>query len=222
MSKKKKLLVSLILIICIIGLVWGICTIARFCKMQRIYGKLKEYTEYDNYYFKTSLIENGKTTTETEALYKEEVGKLVSGSGIYTWVSGNRAYMIDEESQKAYVLDADENSLLVSYEMFASTIPGYNKNIFERILLAGDISNKIKTVKDGNQKLILIQVKEKNAIKSIWINKESCKPLKATIEFSNGDIMQYTYELQFNVVTAKEVALPDLTEYTLIDSMSNE
>ncbi len=221
MSKKRKILISLILIICIIGLVWGICTIVRFCTIQSIYGKVKEFIKYDNYYFKTSLTDKEKTTV-TEAFYRDGIGKLLAENGIYTWVSANRAYMVDEETQKAYVLETDENALIVSYDMFASIIPGYNKNIFERILLAGNVSNKIKTVTEGEQKLILVQIKEKNVIKTIWIDKESSKPVKASIEFSNGDILQYKYELKFNVVKSKEVALPDLTQYTLVDNVSNE
>ena len=77
MSKKMKILIALILILIVIGLVFGIGTICRFIKLQSIWSRLDRNIEKDNYYMETTIVNNG-ISTKTLTYYKEGIGKFVS------------------------------------------------------------------------------------------------------------------------------------------------
>lgn len=211
----KIFLIILITALIIISFILGITTIVKYIKLSNIYKKIDKYIAYDNFYLKTTQIIDNETT-ETEAYYRNGKSKQIASNGIYTWTDGERAYLVDEENITIYTLSLEKNFALVSYNMFASPIQGYNYNFINKLLLAGDINTTIKkeTI-DGND-YYCIKTKENSAIKKVWIEKNSSKIKKATIIFSNGDVFNYEYELLFNSVKASEVSLPDITGYKLI------
>ncbi len=217
MSIKKKIGIIILILILIIGLFYGIRAIKNFCIIQGIFNEVKENVQKENYYLRNTVTHNGESTL-SKIFYKDGIGKMVAENGVYTWVDGKDAYMVDEENKKIYVLDLEKSLGLVSNEMFASLIPGYSKNPFERFIMFGSPLNKIKSDKIDDKKCYMLQIKEENNIKTYWIEKNSKKPVKATIEFSNGDIYQYEYELQFGVTKIKDVELPDISEYTRIEN----
>ncbi len=218
MSKKLKFLIILITIVACIGLFCGIRAIRNIIILNKTISKLEENIEKDNYYLKTTVKIKDETSS-TEVFYKDGIGKNVTTSGIYTWVDGEKAYMIDEENKKAYRMEiSDENSIvLVSNKMFASLIPGYSKNMLERFTIAGNLENSIKSEKVNNEKCYKITVKEGEATKSVWVTKSRAFPIKAEIRFSNGDVFEYEYDLKFFITKLKDVELPDLSEYTFYD-----
>lgn len=217
MKKVLKLLLKIIVILlAIIGLIFGIATIVKFIKLNGIYKKANEYLSYDSFYLKTSLSNNGTLQSQTEAYYKNGTSKLLASNGIYSWTDGERAYLVDEENDTVYTLGIETNFALVSYNMFASSIPGYNNNFVDRLLLAGNANTSIKKEKIDNKTYYCIQTKENLATKKVWVEKDSSKIKKATIEFSNGDVFNYEYELEFNSVRVSDVKLPDITGYKLI------
>lgn len=207
----------LIILIVIIGFTFGIATIVKFIKLNGIYKNINKYVKYDSFYLKTSLFSNDTLQSETEAYYKNGTGKLVASNGVYSWTDGERAYLVDEENDTLYTLGTEYNFALVSYNMFASSIPGYNSNFINRLLLAGNVNTTIKKEKIGANDYYCIKTRENLAIKKVWVEKNSSKIKKATIEFSNGDIFNYEYELEFNVVKVSDVKLPDITGYKLIN-----
>ncbi len=223
MSKKLKFLIILITIIVLIGFFGGIRAIRNVIILNKTISKLEENIEKDNYYLKTSMKIKDEISN-TEIFYKDGVGKNVTSSGIYTWVDGKNAYMVDEENKKVYTMEiSEENSkLLVSNEMFASLIPGYSKNIFERFVMASNLENSIKSEKINDEKCYKISVKEGETTKTVWITKSRAFPIKAEIRFSNGDVFEYEYDLKFFITKLKDVELPDLSEYTFYDYETKE
>ena len=147
---------------------------------------------------------------------------MVAENGIYTWVDGEKAYMVDEENKTIYNLDIENSIGLVSSEMFASFVPGYSKNAIERFIMAASLQNKIKSDKIDDKKCYMIQINEEGYTKTYWIEKVSKKPLKAKIEFEDGQVYEYDYQLQFNVTKLKDVELPDITDYTIIEAQAND
>lgn len=212
----KKVLKVLIIIIAIIGFIFGITTIVKFIKLNNIYKKIDKYVAYDCFYLGTLQESNGEKI-ETEAYYRNGTSKQIASNGIYTWTDGERAYMVDEENSTIYTLSLENNISLVSYNMFAAPIQGYNAGFVDRILLAGDVNTTIKKEKIEETDYYCIKTKENNAIKKVWVEKKSSKIKKATIEFSNGDVFNYDYELSFNSVNAADVKLPDITGYKLVN-----
>lgn len=219
MSKKLTLLIIIISFFVIIGLIFGIMAIYRFCVIQSIFGKIEENIGIENYYLKTTFINQKGEETVTEAYYREGIGKNIASNGVYTWVDGKDAYMVDEANKKIYILDIEsENSIsLVSNSMFASLVPGYNKNTFQRFLMACNLNIKIKSEKIDNKKYYVIEDSNQEAIKTVWISKDRKNPVKSKVRFKNGKTIEYKYELKFLVAKLKNVELPDISEYTLID-----
>ncbi len=218
MSKKLKFIICLIIILAIIGTIFGSLAIYRFFTFQKIFKKIDENVSKENYYMKTTLT-NGEEKPITEALYKDGIGKNIASNGVYTWVKNETAYMVDEASKKIYALDINniENSIiLVSSDMFVSAIPGYYENIFGRILLACNLNISIKTGKLGEEKCYIIKSKEKNSNKIVWVSKDRKNPIRAELELKNGEKIVYEYEIKFNTVKIKDIELPDISEYEIV------
>lgn len=213
----KKILKTLLIILIIIGFLFGITTIVKYIKLNRIYKKANELNSYNSFYLKTSFKKNDEDESIIEAFYREGKSKMLASNGIYTWTDGEKAYLIDEENSTIYTLDIEDNFALTSYNMFSSPIQGYNKNFVDRLLLAGDVSTTIKKEKIEGKNFYCIKTKENEATKKVWIEKDNSKIKKAEIEFSNGDHFYYDYELTFDSVRSSELNLPDITGYTLIN-----
>lgn len=221
MGKKFKFIIAIFVLISIIGLICGIRAIKNFYVVEKIYNSIQGNVERDNYYLRTEIKHNEENSV-TKIYYKDGIGKMVAENGIYTWTNGKDAYLVDEENETLHILKLEESFGLVSNEMFASFIPGYGKNVFERFIMAASLQNKVKSDKIDNKKCYKIQIREENYIKTYWIEKNSNKPIKAKIEFSDGNIYEYNYQLQFNVTKIKDIELPDITEYTKIEIQSND
>ena len=46
--------------------------------------------------------------------------------------------------------------------------------------------------------------------------------VKAKVELTNGETFDYSYELKFNTTKLKDVELPDITEYSIINGENGE
>ena len=214
---KKKIGIIILVILVLIGFIYGIRAIRNFIIIQNIFCEVQENAKKENYYLRTTITHSGESSL-SKIFYKNGIGKMVAKNNLYTWVDGEKAYMVDEENKTMYTLDLEKSLGLVSNEMFASLIPGYSRNIFERFIMAGSVQNKIKSEKVDDKKCYKIQIREDDNVKTYWIEKNSKKPIKASITFSNGDNYQYDYELQFGVTKIKDVELPDISQYTIIEN----
>lgn len=220
MSKKFLAGIILIIVVAFIGLFTSIRAIKNFVIIEKIFDEVMVNIQKENYYLRTTMNYDGKTSI-TKTYYKKGIGKLVSDNGIYTWADGEKAYMVDEVNKTVYNLDLNNSLGLVSNEMFASLIPGYSKSAFEKFLMFAQFRNSIRSEKIDNKKCYKVKVTEENCIKTYWIEKNSKKTIKATIEFLDGNIYEYNYELQFNVTKNIDVELPDIAEYK-IKEMGND
>lgn len=218
MSKKLVLGIIVTIVILIIGLSFGITTIVKFCKLQSIISNIKEDIAKDNYYIKIKTTYNGNTTSETETFYKEGIGKLVSETGTYTWTDGNEAYYIDENQKKARKLSLENDiQLLVTNTKLASLYPTVSKKVFQRFVLIGKPENKIRTVKEDGKKYTYIEIKEENYTKSYWLDKNRDILVKAKLELASGEIYEYEYEIKYHATKLRDVELPDLSTYTILE-----
>ena len=223
MNKKFLFLLFFIFLIIIIGMIFGIITIYRFSILQDISRKINDNIKKDNYHMTTTVTSDDGTTNTTEAFYRNNVGKLVASNGIYTWADGEYAYMVDEEKKTVYLLNINnENIGLVSYSMFASVVPGYNNTIIERLFLAGNLNNKIKKSKLNDKDCFMIKIIDEKYNKTVWIDMVNAIPIKAEIEFDNGSKISYDYIIKFNETRLKDIDLPSIDDYTLIDAENEE
>lgn len=224
MSKKLKVIISLIVVLVMIGIIFGSLAIYRFFTFQKIFNKTDENISKENYYIKTTLT-NGEEKTSTEAFYKDGIGKNIASNGVYTWVKDETAYMVDEENKKIYPLDISNNGnaiILVSNDMFASVIPGYYENIFGRVLLACNLNISISSEKIEEKECYKIKQKDNKSQKTIWITKDRKTPIKAELELTSGEKIIYDYEIKFNTTRITDVELPDISDYKVIDYKTGE
>ena len=221
MRKKANFLIVLIIVFVIIGLVFGIATMYRFIKLQSIWSRVDENVEKDNFYMETTIVNNG-VSKKTQTYYRDGIGKFVSNDGKYIWFNGTEAYSVDETNKTANQLDENETIGIVYKESFASLYHGYTNSFFERLMIAGNLSNKIKTQYFNGEKCIVIEIKEKNYTKTFWITEKIKDLVQAKMEFSNGDVYEYKYEIKFHTTKLKDVELPDISEYTMIGNSTEE
>lgn len=221
MNKKTKILVGIVILILLIGFIFGISTIVKFCKLQSILSKVNENVEKNNFFMRTTIVNKGVSQI-TETYYRDGVGKFVSNNGTYIWSDGTNAYSIDEINKTAIILDTNETIGVINKESFASLYPGYTDGFFKRLMIAGNVSTKIKTDYHNGKKCTIITVVENEYTKTFWISKEMNNLIKAEIEFANGDIYEYKYDLIFHSTQLIDVRLPDITEYTITNGATGE
>ncbi len=219
MSKKMKFLINFIIILLIIGLVFGISTIVRFSKLQSIWSRVEENVEKENYYMETTIVNKG-ITTKTKTYYKDGVGKFVSQNGTYIWFDGKNAYSVNETEKTMNMLNPNEEIGVVYKESFASLYPGYSYNLFDKIMIAGNLSNTIKTQYFNGQKCIMIEIKDDVYTRTYWITDDFKNLVQAKITFTNGDVYEYKYDIKFHTTKLSDIELPNITEYTIIDNAS--
>lgn len=220
MSKKTKVLICLTLVLVVIGLVFGTITIYRFIKIQKILSRVEENVAKNNFYMETTIINKG-TTKKTQTYYRDGVGKFVSVDGTYTWFDGEKAYIVDEENELIKNIPEDENIAIITEKSFASLYPCFNNNFFGRLMFAGNLNNKIKTQGYNGKKCTVIEVNENEYTKYFWITKDLSELVYAKVEFSNGDIYEYKYDIKFHSTKLKDIELPDFSKYTTVED-SNE
>ena len=213
----KKLFVGLIIaiIFIVIGFLFGTITMVRFLNLNTIYSALDEYVEKENYTLVTTVKYNDQTI-KTEMRYVDGIGKNIAENGIYTWNDGEKAYMVDEENKKITALKTEEMVGIVLRDSFAQLVPGYSTSFFSKLAFAGDISNKIYTEKINDVKYKVIEVSDENSTKRMWVSSKMNHLVKAEVEFPNGDIFYYDYNISFGDTYKASVQLPDITEYTLV------
>ncbi len=220
----KKIGKAIILILIIIAFILGIVAIYRFTIIQSIFKKINENIAINNYYLKTTFTD-GNNGSETETFYKDGIGKCITSNNLYSWADGKDAYLVDEDNKKIYVLDINDRKssiTLASSDMFSSVIPGYNKNVFQRFLLACDLKTKIKSVKPDKQECYMIETSENGISKTVWIDKENKNPVKAELRNRNQSLLKYNYELKFNTTNLDDIKLPNMKDYTIIDYKSGD
>lgn len=222
MSKIKIILIFIVIAILIFFLVIGINSISRLRVLNMILDKANLNIDKDNYSLKTSC-KIGDSVTETNAYYRNGVGRFVASNGIYTWTDGKDAYMIDDENKIIYVLKIENSpEILVSSDMFAYLIPGYNEGLFGKIKITGNMFNKFSTEKINDEDCYKIITNEDKFIKTTWISKKSLNPVKAKIQFQAGDPIEYEYDLKFVATKISSITLPNLEEYKVIDYETKE
>lgn len=222
MSKKLIFGILITCLVVIIGLIFGISTIIKFNRMQKIVSEVVEDVLKDNYYLRTETTYGG-TTSVTETFYRDGIGKLKSENGLYTWSDGENAYLINEEAKEFKKIDINNDvQLLVTNIRLASLYPTISNNVFERFFVMGNIENKIKTVEEDGKEFIYIELNTKNYTKSYWLDKSTNVLTKSKLELSNGEVYEFKYEIKYHFTKLTDIELPNLDEYKMMEDLSEE
>jgi hypothetical protein len=213
MGKKYTTLVIIIIVSIVAFAALGIMTIYRLSILQKVIAKNRSNAEINNYRLISKLtIGDQKEASSLTAYYKDGVGKIVVSNGLYTWSNGDRAYLIDDTNRIAYVQQIENATNLASYDYFMSSIPGYN-SFWSRVKMAFYWKNKVKKVDYEGQSCYLISKVEDKVEKTVWVNQNTGKVIRATIDFNGELTYTYEFDIQFNVTSTADVALPRMSDY---------
>lgn len=215
--KNKKILKILLIIIVILFFILGCYTIYKFVIIQKIFYKMNEYVSVNNYYMKIRDLEDA--SIQTEVYYKDGIGKMITETGIYSWTDGKEAYLINDESKEIQSIDFD-SPLLISNEYVGSMIPGYSKNILQKLLLAGNMETSVKVQKSNGVKYYVISTNE-SFEKTIWFGYNTLLPSQINAKIGEFKT-SYGYEITFGKVKNEDIEKPNIEEYTLVEKTETE
>ena len=68
----------------------------------------------------------------------------------------------------------------------------------------------------------MFQKKEKGTIKTVWISQNNHIIRKSKLEFSNGKVFEYDYELKFDITKSIDIELPNISDYKILDNETGE
>lgn len=221
MKKKIKIVGIILLVIFLIStFIIGIKTFYKYNKLQTILNKVEYNITHNNYYIKTTTINKDEKNT-TETFYKDGIGKFVADNGVYTWFKGNEAYMINENEKTAYQMNSEKSNILVTKDTIGYLYPCYSESDYERFIFAGNLNNIIKKVKIDDEEYIYIRTEDEHCIRSYWIIEKWSELAKAKMEFPNGEVYDYEYDIKYTATTIKQTELPSFEGYTLKDAEGN-
>ncbi len=143
-----------------------------------------------------------------DVYYKDGVGKMITSDGKSTWTDGKEAYLIDNKSNEIQNLDFN-SPMLISNEYVGSFVPGYSKDLFGKILLAGNLNTFIKIEKYENIKCYVIHTYENNIEKTIFFAYNNLLPIQANIKIGNIE-QKYLYNITFDETTSEDIRKPEV------------
>lgn len=80
---------------------------------------------------------------------------------------------------------------------------------------------KLRTEKYNGRKCYVLKIDSKSSYREIWIDKEENTLIRTVEEIYNRSYKEKVYSIKFDVVTNEDVALPDITDYTIKNSEKN-
>ena len=150
-------------------------------------------------------------TSNTES----STGKVETVTYYTIYDNGQEKWIVyDEAEEKSAVqMNNIEDSLFV-----IGTNNFFTKDVefFEKLQEA--FNSRITTEEVNGKECYAI--KSNNSTKGvIYVSKDNYTPVKIERYSSDGETVEssYTYEVQFDVVTEEDVAIPDLSGYTILD-----
>lgn len=215
MNKKVIFVVVMFLLIAIF--IWIGLTIQKMTVLQQIQAKVKELNAEENVYCKITYLENDVPDYSSEFFKKGNtiVLKMREGRTLYKNADTKEAWLINE-NQKIAGKMIYENVLLDNVPN-----PGYDyavgndeKHIFQNNLIYS-LTSSLVSQKLGDTTCYLWN----NMGNKVWYNKDNLLVVKANFGTAeeNGQKVDIScqYEYSIGTVTDEQVALPDLTNYTV-------
>ena len=222
MKKKLKIFAIVLLVIFLFStFIIGVKTFYKYYRLQKILNKVEYNISHNNYYIKTTTTNNEEEQV-TETFFKDGIGKFVTDNGVYTWLKDKEAYMVNENEKTIYQMNAEKSNILIKNDTIGYLYPCYSESDFERFMFAGNLRNTIKKVKIDDEEYIYIRTEDETCVRSYWIIEKWSELAMAKMEFPNGDVYDYKYDIKFTATTLKQTELPNLDNYTLKDSEGNE
>lgn len=239
-TKIKSILIAIVILLVIAIIIF----LNNFLKINSIMSRAEKSLQSNNFYKETSQILSDNHTSITKEYYKDGKYKIswqvYSDNGIETSIieyanvdSDERIYIYEKE-KKAIIEKGDIPKMLNSANNIKNVPFVTNrKDLLNKIGTTFIYSINTDTYDYGKEYYVLNNRSEKNNAWEIWIDKETGLPIK---EFNRGgeksffpgtnvvreirdNIQEYKYD--FDKVTNEDVKVPDLSNYTVENRVSN-
>lgn len=239
-TKIKSILIAIVIILVIAIIIF----LNNFLKINSIMSRAEKSLQSNNFYKETSQILSDNHTSITKEYYKDGKYKIswevYSDNGIETSIieyanvdSDERIYIYEKE-KKAIIEKGDIPKMLNSANNIKNVPFITNrKDLLNKIGTTFVYSINTDTYDYGKEYYVLNNRSERNNAWEIWIDKETGLPIK---QFNRGgeksffpgtnvvreirdNIQEYKYD--FDKVTNEDVKVPDLSNYTVENRVSN-
>lgn len=239
-TKIKSILIAIVILLVIAIIIF----LNNFLKINSIMSKAEKSLQSNNFYKETSQILSDNHTSITKEYYKDGKYKIswevYSDNGIETSIieyanvdSDERIYIYEKE-KKAIIEKGDIPKMLNSANNIKNVPFITNrKDLLNKIGTTFVYSINTDTYDYGKEYYVLNNRSERNNAWEIWIDKETGLPIK---QFNRGgeksffpgtnvvreirdNIQEYKYD--FDKVTNEDVKVPDLSNYTVENRVSN-
>lgn len=188
-------------------------------------GVFRKYSIIQSYIKRDNEIKNANNIlVKTEGDWNREQRKIGNKYFVRVFRDGGYYTIYDNGQEKWIVYDEAEEKSAVQMNNIEDSLFVIGTNnfftedaeFFEKLQEA--FNSRITTEEVNGKECYAI--KSNNSTKGvIYVSKDDYTPVKIERYSSDGETVEstYTYEIQFDVVTEEDVAIPDLSGYTILD-----
>lgn len=207
-KKKVKLSVIILIVVLLILLIVGIYYIRNYCIINDIFNKQATFKNYTNYSFTTKSYDNNYQPITIDYAFKDGsyTFKVANNdSSSLTWYNSKSNEMITISlTEKTATTAIREDFIMIPLP----TIGSDKINLTFSSFISSEMVNGKDCYKIVNNESVQYFNKENGTlVKSVSNSDIDGKETISTVEFSN---------FEFNKLTDKDVAKPDLTGYTIL------
>lgn len=213
-NKGTKIVLTVAIIIILLAII--IILVGTFRK----YSIIESYKERDN-----EIKSADNIFVKTEGDWNREQRKMGNNYSIKVFRDDGSYYTIYDNGQEKWIVyDDTEEKSAVKMEEIDSSLFSTGTNVFFED--DANFFTKLQNALSSRISMEEVDGKECYAIKAngenkgvIYVSKDDYTPVKIERYSSDGETLEssYTYEVQFDVVTEEDVAIPDLSGYTILD-----
>lgn len=212
-NKGTKIVLTVAIIIILLAII--IILVGTFRK----YSIIESYKERDN-----EIKSADNIFVKTEGDWNREQRKMGDSYSVKVFRDGGYYTIYDNGQEEWIVYDESEEKSAVKMEEIDSSLFSTGTNIFFEedanffTKIQNALSSRITTEEVNGKECYAIKANGENK-GVIYVSKDDYTPVKIERYSSDGETVEssYTYEVQFDVVTEEDVAIPDLSGYTILD-----
>lgn len=216
---KNKLVKRILMIGLVILLLFILSKVYQFVMMSKLFNAIENFRKEENRSYSVKTMMDEDVVFEVETFLKQDrmksINRINNSELNCQWIDFQnlRVYSFSMENKKVY-----KNDIMLENRDILSNLPDFIENTSERKISKIFKIRYITLIKYNNK--ICYKIVTKNEI--IIIDKDTYLPVYSSIQkvSSNDNYKvktEYTYEFKVGEVTDEEVALPDLSEYTIVE-----
>ncbi len=213
----KKLIRKVLIIMGIILLLFVLIKLYHFVIVKNMFDAIDEFRNEENRAYFVNTVIDGDAVLEEKVLLKEDIIKYInriSGSEVrckYRNFENNQEYSFCSEKKEVYM-----NDLTIQNRDVLYSLPAFMELKDIKLKLKLSQINYIIPIKYNDKFCYKIVTRKEEVI----IESSTYLPIYSSVKrvrLDDKTKIEKTYEFKIGEVTDEDVALPDLSEYTIVE-----